>query len=99
MIVVSGLIRLAPDSREAAVKAAAEMARETRQEQGCHTYAFYSDLEDPNVFRVFEEWADDASLKAHGQTAHMKRWRATLAGLTVESREIKRYVVEEMSTL
>lgn len=99
MIVVSGTFRVASKSRAAAMKAALEMARETRKEAGCLAYAFYADLEDETVFRVFEEWQDDASLNAHFETPHMKVFRAKLAELEMLGRDVRRYVVQQTTQL
>lgn len=99
MIVVSGTIRVAAGSREAARAAALAVASETRKEDGCISYAFYADLTEDGAFRVFEEWESDAALKAHFQTPHMAAFREKLAGLEFISREIKRYVVTETTDL
>ena len=99
MIVVSGVIRVAPASAAAAREAAQEVARATRAEAGCLSYAFYADLEQEGTFRVFEEWESDAALAAHFKTAHMAAFREKLAGLEFISREVSRYVVTEKTTL
>ncbi|MDF1721339.1 MAG: putative quinol monooxygenase [Minwuia sp.] len=99
MIVVSGPIRVAADSREAAQAAMIEVAAETRKEAGCISYAFYADLTEAGAFRVFEEWESDAALKAHSRAPHMIVFREKLAGLEFISREIGRYVVTETTNL
>ncbi len=93
MIVVSGLITLAPTGVAAGKAAAMEMARATRAEDGCISYAFFTSIEDESVFRVFEEWRDRDALKAHFESDHMKTWRAKLADIGVVSRAIKIYQV------
>jgi len=99
MIVVSGVIRVAAASREAAREAALEVATATRQEAGCISYAFYADLEQDGAFRVFEEWESDAALAAHFKTPHMAAFRERLAGLEFISRKVRRYVVTDFSEL
>jgi len=99
MIVVSGVIRVAAASEAAAREAAQEVARATRREDGCISYAFYADLEQEGAFRVFEEWKDDAALAAHFETPHMAAFREKLSKLEFISREVHRYVVTESSQL
>ncbi|WP_417513035.1 putative quinol monooxygenase [Minwuia sp.] len=99
MIVVSGTFRLGASSVEAAKAAAIEMARETRKEDGCITYAFFQSIEEPTTFRVFEEWESDVHLKAHFEVAHMKTFRARLGELEVLERNVKKYVVADVEGL
>ena len=91
MIVVSGVIEVAPTDTAPAKEAAIALAHETRSESGCRFYAFYEDIEAPGVFRVFEEWDDDAALKAHFETPHMAAFRARLADIGILRRDVKIY--------
>ncbi len=99
MIVVSGTIAIDPIDSEVAQAAARAIAEATRQEEGCLSYAFYSDLERPGVYRVFEEWESLAALQNHFETEHMKAFREVLAAVKVLSRDIKRYEVTEIAPL
>ncbi|MDA1100795.1 MAG: putative quinol monooxygenase [Proteobacteria bacterium] len=99
MIVISGCFRFAPAQRAAALSAALVIAAETRKEEGCITYGFFADVEDENSFRIFEEWQSQAHLDAHFQTAHIARFRATVAALGPLHRNVSRYVVDEVATL
>ncbi|MFZ5930463.1 MAG: putative quinol monooxygenase [Pseudomonadota bacterium] len=92
MLVISGEFRVATESRAIAVAAAIKVAQATRKEAGCLSYSFYSDLEDPNVFRIFEEWETEAALVAHFKTPHIAQFRTDMAHVTVLSRRIRRYV-------
>jgi quinol monooxygenase YgiN len=67
------------------------MSAASEQEAGCHTYRFYADLTDPNIFLLYEEWDSAESLKPHGQTAHMAEYRQVMPQLTAAPSEIKRY--------
>ncbi len=87
MIVVSGTFRLGASSVEAAKAAASEMARATRNEDGCITYAFFQSIEEPTTFRVFEEWESDAHLKAHFEVETHEDLRAALGKLEVLERD------------
>jgi len=99
MIVISGCFRFAPEHRAAALAAALAMAAETRKEEGCITYGFFVDMEDESNIRIFEEWQSQAYLDAHFQTAHMAKFRETFAGLGPFDRNVRRYVVDEVTAL
>ena len=99
MIVVSGVLEIDPHHHEQAVAAGLEMMAATREEEGCISYAFYADLEQPGVFRVFEEWRDQSCLAKHFETPHMEKFREALQGVGIRGRDIKRYVVSEVSDL
>lgn len=88
MIVVSGTMDVAPEGVDAMKEAAASMAVETRQEQGCIVYAFWQNIEHPSQFRVYEEWEDMDCLKAHAKSAHMAAYREKLKNIGVLSRDI-----------
>ena len=68
MIVVTGTIELDAGNADSAVEHAIEVMRETALEDGCIYYRFYRDLENPALFRVYEEWESDAHLAAHLKT-------------------------------
>lgn len=99
MLVISGEIRVAPESRAIAVAAAIKVAQATRKEAGCLSYSFYSNLEDPNVFRIFEEWETEAALGAHFKTPHIAQFRTDMAQVKVLSRQIRRYEVTSVAAL
>ncbi|MFK7752441.1 MAG: putative quinol monooxygenase [Sedimentitalea sp.] len=99
MLIVTGTIELPAAGVEQMKEAARVMARATRQEDGCHTYAFWQDIENECVFRVYEEWESRAHLKAHGETAHMATFRAAIGKVGVVSRNIVSFDAGEMSPL
>lgn len=54
MIIVEGFVQLEPGEINWFRRAAVEMLRETRNEAGCLTYAFATDLDDPETVRIVE---------------------------------------------
>ena len=48
----------------------------SRAEPGCLFYTLAEDLAEPGLIRAFEIYADDAALKAQGESEHFKAWRA-----------------------
>jgi quinol monooxygenase YgiN len=99
MLVIAGVIRLDPAQRGAAVAAASEMMRETRQEPGCLSYTFSADLEDPGRFHLFEEWESQQALDAHFASPHMASFRKAVAGLGVQEMKVQRYEIGSVGPL
>ena len=46
-------------------------------EAGCLRFDVIQDRDDPNCFRFYEVYRDDAALAAHRQTPHFKRYIET----------------------
>jgi len=93
MLVVAGRIVVKPERRADAVRLALEVAAATRGEAGCLSYRFFSDLDDPNRFFVFEEWRDAAALELHFTTPHMATFLEQVPGLIAAPPEITRYEI------
>jgi len=93
MLVISGSVKVKPESRAAALQAALKMARASRAEAGCKSYGFYADLEDPNTFLIFEQWENEAALMAHFQTPHMAEFNGLIPGFLAAPPSINRYEV------
>jgi len=98
MLIVAGKVRIKPESREEATKVALVMAKASQAETGCLDYRFYADLEDPNLFFVFEEWENEEALFRHFQSEHMKTFQKQLPGMVVSSK-IQRYDVATVGSL
>ena len=99
MLLISGLIELAEQDIETMKAAATVMAVETRKEDGCIQYAFYQDIENPCVFRIFEEWESDDALKVHFGAPHMATFREALSKATVVRRALTKYGVADSQPL
>jgi quinol monooxygenase YgiN len=99
MIVIAGKITVKPETRDEAVRVAQKMSEASRAEAGCHGYAFFASLTDPNAFFIFEEWEDDDALARHFQTPHMAEFQAQIPRFVAGPLEIKRYVVGSVTRL
>ena len=99
MIVIAGTVRVRPGRREEAMRAARAMVAATRAEPGCRHYRFYADLEDPEIFFLFEEWDSEAALAAHFQSEHMRVFQQQLPGLVAGPPQIRRYEVQAAAPL
>jgi quinol monooxygenase YgiN len=96
VLVIAGVIRIDPSRREEAIREAVEVARAARREPGCISYAFSADLEEPNLFRVFEEWESQEALDRHFETPHMLTFQGRVAGLGVKEMTVEKYRVESV---
>jgi quinol monooxygenase YgiN len=90
MIVVTGEFRFQPGKDEALRAAMVDMMNESNREAGCLHYRFYRDVENPEIYRVYEEWESDAHLADHAASAHMKVFRERLKEIGVASRDVKK---------
>ena len=93
MIVVKATARILPDKRDAAVEAAQAMAQATEAEPGNISYTFSQDLDDPNVFHLFEEWEDEGALADHFTLPHMTAFVAALGDVLDGDMPTTKYVV------
>ena len=98
-IAISARIRLHADSWEAYLAAAAEIVPITRREQGCVHYAFATDLLQPHVVWISEQWASEADLMAHLSAPHISDFLAKTAEMQLLETDIKKYVVSEVGAL
>ena len=99
MIVVSGELEIRADRRDEAVELVRWMMAETAKENGCLTYRFYSDLENPALFRVFEEWESGEDLAAHSKSSHMTEFREKIAGMLAGAPRIAKYEIANSGPL
>jgi quinol monooxygenase YgiN len=96
MIVVAGLARLKPESREAAKPLIEGVVAATRPEPGCISYTMHPTPE--GVF-VFEEWESDAHLQAHLAAPHTRTFLERIGPCLVEPPPLVRYEVAERAPL
>ena len=64
-----------------------DLAPPSREEPGCLVYRVNRDLADPRVFLLYEEYADEAAYRAHGESDHFRRLALEGGIPLLESRE------------
>jgi quinol monooxygenase YgiN len=92
-IMVAGTVRIPPEKMEAARPHMQAVMGANRLEDGCVVFSYAEELGDPGLIRVFEIWRDQAALTAHGQSAHVTRWRALWPELGVSDRQLVVYEI------
>ena len=99
MLIVSGTVKVRPETRAEAAEAARKMVRATRSEPGCKSYGFYSHLDDPNAFLIFEVWESETALEQHFQSPHMAEFNAAIPRFLAAPPAIHRYEVSGVTKL
>jgi quinol monooxygenase YgiN len=99
MIIVAGSVLVQEGKRERATELASAMSKATKAEAGCVDYTFYTDLENPNRFFIFEVWETQAALDKHFQTEHMRVFNRGLPEVLAAKPDITRYEVSSAAPL
>jgi quinol monooxygenase YgiN len=84
MIVVTGRVRVASESRERFAEVASEMCARSREDDGCRGYRVYSDLEQDDRYVFVEEWVDEDALQRHFAQPHTATFMGALLPLLDE---------------
>lgn len=98
-IVVSGVIKLDPANHDQFAAAALTMAAASIAEEGVLQYGFYADLETKGVFRVFEEYADEAAVASHFSSPHMAEFMGAMGSAGITETSLDQFKVSEKSKL
>jgi len=99
MIIVKARARIRPDRRDEAAAAARRMAEATEAEPGNVSYTFSTDLTDPDVIHLFEEWEDEEALAAHFTLPHMADFVVALGEIIDGDMPTTKYVVSSHGPL
>ena len=91
MLIVTGLVELDPESVEEFKSIGEKMTAASRAEPGCHGYAYYQDIENPCVFRAYEQWENEKALKAHFKTPHLLEFERAMHKLGIRKIEVIKY--------
>lgn len=92
-LIIAGTVRCPPENLEAFKPHMIAMLTATRAEDGCISYSYAVDVEDPGLIRVFEAWRDAAALEAHFKAPHLADWRASWPKYGVSDRKLFAYEV------
>ena len=92
-VIIAGTVRVPPENLPAFRPHQDAMLEASRAEDGCITYSYAVDVQDPGLIRVFEAWRDQAAIDAHFKAPHMAVWRAAGTEFGVHDRQLKVYEV------
>ena len=99
MVIIAGTVRVPPENAPALRPHQDAMLAASRAEDGCLTYSYAIDVQDPGLIRVFEVWRDQAAIDAHFKAPHMATWLAANAELGVFDRKLTLYEVASERSL
>jgi len=99
MLIVHATFPIAPDRRDEALDQIETLAEQSRGEDGVVDYRVATDVEDPNMFRFFERYEDEAAFGAHAETDHFQEFEAALPDLLAGDPEVMRFDVESATTV
>jgi quinol monooxygenase YgiN len=99
MIVVTGRVRIAAENRDRFIAAATEMCKHSREDDGCHGYRLYANLEDDDRYIIVEEWADDDALQSHFGQPHTATFMGALVPILAEPNDAVFHTVSQSRML
>jgi quinol monooxygenase YgiN len=99
MLIVSGIISVAPDHHDQMVELIGPLVEATLAEDGNVTYGFWASPSEPGVFRVCEEWASPDAMGLHMASEHMATFLVGMGGLDVTGTELYQHEVTESTRL
>jgi quinol monooxygenase YgiN len=88
LLILSVNLRVPKSDQEKLRPEMEKVVQASRNEPGCLAYSYGFDLLEPDIIRVFEIYADDAALKAHGDSEHFRAWRAVSSQYPREERTL-----------
>jgi len=94
MIVIHATFPIDPQHREDATERMQNLAEHSRTEDGVVQYRVAADIEDPNTFRFFEQYEDEAAFEKHGETDHFGEFESALPDLLAGEPTVTRFDVE-----
>lgn len=92
-VVITGTFRVPAEKLDAFRPQMDAMLAASRAEDGCNTYAYSLDLQEPGLVWVTESWRDAAALAAHAAAPHMQTWIAARGEVGVYDRNLTAYEV------
>lgn len=85
-VVLSATWIAKPGEEQTVLKALQNLSPASREEPGNVYYQAYQSPEEPNIFRIFEVYADEDAVKAHTEYEHFKTWALGQAIPALEER-------------
>lgn len=89
-ITVIARFKTRPETADKLIELAENLVRQTRQEEGCLNYDFHRDLEDPMLFFMHENWANEEALNKHFEQPYVLQAFAVAPEILAEAPEIRR---------
>lgn len=99
MLVVIAECRILPEFWQDFEEEMMGLVNTVRSEAGCSRYDVLTSIEEPGLFMILEEWANEHALEAHLKTAHMVEHFQRSTPWQTEPVRLTRYQVSESEHL
>jgi len=99
MIVIHAAFPIDPANREAALEQVADLAEQSRAEEGVVDYRATTEVGDPSTVRIFEQYEDDAAFEAHLETDHYQAFEAAAPEFLAGEPTVHRFAVDSVTEL
>jgi autoinducer 2-degrading protein len=90
MIIVR--LEVKPDRVHDFLKLVSFNSSESRKEPGNLRFDVVRSVDNPNLFRLYEVYRDEAAVQAHQATPHYAKWRAEIEALLVVPRLSEKFM-------
>ena len=97
MLLVIGRVKCDPANRDQLIAQLRRMQDDSRREEGCLRYGFFSAVEDEDSFIAVEEWEDREALDRHFAQPHLQEFARQLGELVSERPEVAIHDVSDTS--
>ncbi len=92
MLILAVHVTIKAGHEDEAVELFRKLQDASRREPGCRMYAVQRSRENQRHFLIYEQYADEAALQAHRDSAHFKQYAAEGFYRFVEERRAELYV-------
>lgn len=88
MIVITGLLVVAPEQIYDLRPHIAKLVAASRLDPGCLLYAWAEDFLEAGAIRMIEHWESRSFFEAHDASSHAQKWKAALSKVGLLRREM-----------
>ena len=99
MIIIAGSISINPERVDTILEGIVPLMQATSSEEGCIDYVLSADPVEIGKIRIFEKWASEEALAAHGTAPHMGEFQQVLKTVGVIGMSVQRFDNAEESKL
>ena len=93
MLAIIARLEFTPADMPAFVEAAKPLIDQTLAEEGCELYAMATDIKEPGVVWISEQWASLETLNAHLASPHIAGFMEKISSLNMLGMDARQYEV------
>jgi quinol monooxygenase YgiN len=99
MLIVRATFPIDSDRRDEALELIETLIEHSQNEEGVIDYQVATGVDDPNLFRFFEQYEDEAAFEAHAESDHFQEFEAALPDLLTGEPEVTQFDVADSSAV